>query len=670
MFKKLLEKVIFLNSGEEKEVYKVLSKEEEKFKPPQQFQEQANAGQELLDIDDYQEYWAKESEKLDWFEKWNQILEWDPPYAKWFVGGKLNASYNCLDRHLKTYRKNKAALIWEGEPGDRRTYTYKDLHREVSKFANVLKNLGVRKEDTVTIYLPMIPEIAIAMLACARIGAPHSVVFAGFGPASLVKRVKDANSSVLITVDGYYRRGKHLNHKNKTDQALEQIDHSQHCIVVERSGEHVTMQKGRDFWWQDLMSEVSSEASPEKMNAEDVLFLMYTSGTTGSPKGIVHSVGGYMTHATSTSKYVFDLKEEDTYWCAADVGWITGHSYIVYGILSNGATTVMYEGALDYPSRDRPWEIIDKYGVNIFYTAPTAIRAFMKYGKKHPQAHDLSSLRLLGSVGEPINPRVWKWYHKHIGSEKCPIVDTWWQTETGGIMISPLPGVTETKPGSVTQPLPGISADILNNEGESVNSGYLAITKPWPGMLQTIYNNDERYKRTYWSKWNNEIYYSADGAKRDQDGYFWILGRVDDVINVSGHRLSTMEIESALVGHPKVSEAAVVGSSDKIKGQVPFAYVILQEEIEENKLNDANNDEETELFGVDLQKKLKDHIKEDIGAIAKPKEIIFVPDLPKTRSGKIMRRLLQDIAEGRELGDTTTLKNPEIAEKIQEIKFS
>jgi len=670
MFKKLLEKVIFLNSEEEQGVYKVLSEEEEKFKPPQQFQEQANADQKLMDIEDYQEYWAKESEKLDWFEKWSQILEWDPPYAKWFVGGKLNASYNCLDRHLKTYRKNKAALIWEGEPGDRKTYTYNDLHREVSKFANVLKNLGVRKEDTVTIYLPMIPEIAIAMLACARIGAPHSVVFAGFGPASLAKRVKDANSSVLITVDGYYRRGKHLNHKNKTDKALEQIDHTQHCIVVERSGENVTMQKGRDYWWQDLMSEVSSEASPEKMNAEDVLFLMYTSGTTGSPKGIVHSVGGYMTHVTSTSKYVFDLKEEDTYWCAADVGWITGHSYIVYGILSNGATAVMYEGALDYPSWDRPWEIIDKYGVNIFYTAPTAIRAFMKYGKEYPQAHDLSSLRLLGSVGEPINPRVWKWYHKHIGNEKCPIVDTWWQTETGGIMISPLPGITETKPGSVTQPLPGISADILNDEGESVNSGYLAITKPWPGMLQTIYNDDERYKRTYWSKWNNEIYYSADGAKQDQDGYFWILGRVDDVINVSGHRLSTMEIESALVGHPKVSEAAVVGISDKIKGQVPFAYVTLQEEFEENNLNNANNDEETDLFEVDLQKNLKDHIKEDIGAIAKPKEIIFVPDLPKTRSGKIMRRLLQDIAEGRELGDTTTLKNPEIAEKIQEILFS
>ncbi len=655
-----------MSSEDGEEVFDVLSEGEEVFAPPESFREQANAGEELYEIEDYQEYWAKEAGKLDWFEKWDQTLRWEPPFAQWFVGGKINASYNCLDRHLDSFRKNKAALIWEGEPGDERVLTYNDLHRKVCKFATVLRNQGVQKGDIVTIYLPMIPEAVIAMLACARIGAPHSVVFAGFGPGSLAQRIENADSSFLITADGYYRRGQLIHHKNKSDQALEQTDKVEQCVVVERSGLDVTMKRDRDYWWKDLMSEVKCETPAVKLDSEDLLFLMYTSGTTGKPKGVVHTIGGYMTHVTSTSKYVFDLKEDDTYWCSADVGWITGHSYIVYGILSNGATAVMYEGAPDYPDNNRIWEIIEKYGVNIFYTAPTAIRSFMKHGKKYPQSHNLNSLRLLGSVGEPINPRVWKWYHKHVGNENCPIVDTWWQTETGGIMLSPLPGVVKTKPGSVTRPLPGISAEVLDEEGEPSDSGYLAVTKPWPGMLRTVYQNDERYKNTYWSKWDDETYFPADGAKIDEDGYFWILGRIDDVINVSGHRLSTMEIESSLVSHSDVAEAAVVGGSDDLKGQVPVAYVMLQEEAENDKLNNGE-DEELDFFNSDLEERLKDYVAEDIGAIARPKDVTFVPDLPKTRSGKIMRRLLQDITEGEELSDTTTLKNPEIAEKIQEI---
>ncbi|SDL28578.1 acetate--CoA ligase [Halarsenatibacter silvermanii] len=655
-----------MSSEDGEEVFDVLSEGEEVFAPPESFKEQANAGAELYEIENYQEYWAKEAEKLDWFEKWDQTLRWEPPFAQWFVGGKINASYNCLDRHLDSFRKNKAALIWEGEPGDERVLTYNDLHRKVCKFATVLKNQGVQKGDIVTIYLPMIPEAVIAMLACARIGAPHSVVFAGFGPGSLAQRIENADSSFLITADGYYRRGRLIHHKNKSDQALEQTDKVEQCVVVERCGLDVTMNRDRDYWWKDLMSEVKCETPAVKLDSEDLLFLMYTSGTTGKPKGVVHTIGGYMTHVTSTSKYVFDLKEDDTYWCSADVGWITGHSYIVYGILSNGATAVMYEGAPDYPDNNRTWEIIEKYGVNIFYTAPTAIRSFMKHGKKYPQSHNLNSLRLLGSVGEPINPKVWKWYHKNVGNENCPIVDTWWQTETGGIMLSPLPGVIKTRPGSVTRPLPGISAEVLDEEGEPADSGYLAITKPWPGMLRTVYQNDERYKKTYWSKWDDETYFPADGAKIDEDGYFWILGRIDDVINVSGHRLSTMEIESSLVSHSDVAEAAVVGGSDDLKGQVPVAYVMLQEEAENDKLNNGE-DEELDFFNADLEEELKDYVAEDIGAIARPRDVTFVPDLPKTRSGKIMRRLLQDITEEEELSDTTTLKNPEIAEKIQDI---
>ncbi len=670
-----------MGSSRRRDVFKVLSEEKRTFSPPNNFKEQANISDyDIYDIYDFRSFWEKEAKKLHWFEKWKKVLDWDPPYARWFVGGRLNASYNCLDRHLEGARKNKAALIWEGEPGERKTYTYKDLHREVNKFASVLKEMGVEKGDIVTICLPMIPETAIAMLACARIGAPHSVVFAGLGADALAKRIRDANSRILVTSDGYYRRGKHLNHKEKTDRALEKVNCVKSCIVVERSGESTRMVADRDHWWKDLMHDADSSCPPEWMGAEDELFIMYTSGTTGRPKGVVHTTGGYLTHVTSTSKYVFDLKENDTYWCTSDMAWINGHSYIIYGILSCGATTVIYEGAPDYPDRDRFWKIVEKYGVNIFYTAPTAIRSFMKWGKEYPEAHDISSLRLLGSVGEPLDPRAWMWYYRHIGREKCPIVDTWWQTETGGIMLAPLPGVTETRPGSVSRTIPGISADVLDDEGQPADSGYLAITKPWPGMLRTIYNDDERYRKTYWSKWNEKTYFSADGARKDSDGYIWILGRVDDIINVSGHSLSTMEIESALVDHELVAEAAVVGGTDKIRGQAPVAYVILQK----NRVADAfeklagiSQDEEkkadiikkiAEDTGLkeDLTDSLKEHVARKVGAIATPRDIHFVEGLPRTKNDKIMRRLLEDITESREVEKTASLKNPAIVKKIQE----
>lgn len=638
-------------SNREEQVIETLLKEERVFPPTPDFVDSAILSDPKIyeKGKDLEAFWAQEAKKLAWFKEWDQVLKWEPPNGEWFINGKLNASYNCLDRHLNSFRKNKAAIIWEGEKGSKRTYTFNELHHEVCKFASVLLELGVKKGDRVTIYLPMIPELVVAMLACARIGAPHSVVFAGFSATALAGRINDAQSKILITADGYYRRGTLLDHKRKTDEALRQVKENQQVIVVKRGGNEILMKEGQDLYYHELLEEVGSNSEPEPMDSEDMLFLMYTSGTTGMPKGIVHTTGGYLTYATTTSKYVFDLKEEDTYWCAADIGWITGHSYIVYGILSNGITSIMYEGAPDYPDKFRLWEMIERHRVNIFYTAPTAIRSFMKWGPRYPRAHDLSSLRLLGSVGEPINPRAWMWYHKYIGNEQCPIVDTWWQTETGGIMLTPLPGITKTKPGSVTTPFIGVEADILDEKGNPVHSGYLAITKPWPGMLRTIYNDKKRYEETYWSKWGKDIYFPGDGARKDEDGYFWILGRVDDVMNISGHRLSTMEIESALVEHEAVVEAAVIGARHEIKGQIPFAYVILQEGIEPS---------------LELNQLLMKHVADAIGPIARPGEIIFTPDLPKTRSGKIMRRLLKDIANNESLGDTTTLQNPEIAESL------
>ena len=582
-----------------------------------------------------------------------RVLDWKPPHAKWFVGGKLNASYNCLDRHLPSWRRNKAALIWEGEPGDTRTFTYRDLHREVSKFANVLKRLGVGKGDRVAIYLPMIPEAAIAMLACARIGAPHSVVFGGFSAESLRDRINDADAKLLITADGGYRRGRIVALKEAADKALEETPGIKHVIVVRRgAGLHVPvhMKDWRDHWYDDLMADAPLTCEAEPVDAEDLLFILYTSGTTGKPKGVVHTTGGYMTQVLATTNLVFDLKEDDLFWCTADIGWVTGHSYVVYGPLANGASVLMYEGAPDYPDRGRFWQLIEKYSVTILYTAPTAIRAFMRWGTDWPAKYDMRSLRLLGSVGEPINPEAWMWYHDHIGGGRCPIVDTWWQTETGGIMITPLPGITATKPGSATVSFPGITADILNAEGDRASAGYLAITQPWPGMLRTIWGDDDRYRQTYWSRWKN-IYFPGDGAKRDEDGYNWILGRVDDVLNCAGHRIGTMEVESALVDHSSVAEAAVVGRADELKGQAIAAFVTVKEGI-------PTSD--------DLKRELREHVAQKIGAIARPDDILFAADLPKTRSGKIMRRLLRDIAEGRALGDMTTLADAAVVAKLKE----
>jgi acetyl-CoA synthetase len=626
--------------------------------PPERFTEQAHAsdpGIEETAKSDPESYWARWAEELRWSRKWDRVLEWKPPHAKWFTGGRLNVADNCLDRHLEGPRRNKAALIWEGEPGDVRTFTYWDLHREVCRFANVLKGLGVEKGDRVAIYLPMIPEAAIAMLACARIGAPHSVVFGGFSPDSLADRINDAEARVLVTADGGYRRGNVVPLKRNADEAVERCPSIEHVVVVARGFDvsrttGTKMKAGRDHWYHELMSEASRECPAEPMDSEDLLYILYTSGTTGKPKGVVHTTGGYLTQVYATTKWVFDLKEDDVYWCTADVGWVTGHSYIVYGPLANGATAVMYEGAPNFPDQGRFWDLCEKYGVTVFYTAPTAIRAFMKWGDDWPAKYDLSRLRLLGTVGEPINPEAWVWYHKHIGGERCPIADTWWQTETGAIMITPLPGITETRPGSCTRPFPGIQATILNDGGEEVSSGYLAITEPWPSMLRTIYGDDERYRETYWSKWDG-IYFPGDGAKRDPDGYYWVLGRVDDVLNVAGHRIGTMEVESALVDHPGVAEAAVVGRTHDVKGQAIAAFVTLKDGFE--------------LTGT-LVDELKGHVATKIGAIARPEDILFSADLPKTRSGKIMRRLLRDIAEGKALGDTTTLADPEVVRRLQE----
>jgi acetyl-CoA synthetase len=630
--------------------------ESRQFEPPAEFRAAAHANDPSVyerAASDPESYWADWARELDWFEPWNRVLEWDPPRARWFDGGKLNVAHNCLDRHLAGPRRNKAALVWEGEPGDTRTYTYWDLHREVGRFANVLKELGVAKGDRVAIYLPMIPEAAIAMLACARIGAIHSVVFGGFSADSLRDRILDAGARVLVTADGGYRRGSVVPLKDTADRALKETPGIEHVVVVRRRliahDPQVHMKAGRDHWYHELMQEASAACAPEPMDSEDVLYILYTSGTTGKPKGVVHTTGGYLTHVYATTRLVFDLKEDDMYWCTADVGWVTGHSYIVYGPLANGATVFMYEGAPDWPDRGRFWKLVQKYGVTVFYTAPTAIRAFMRWGTSWPADHDLSTLRLLGTVGEPINPEAWMWYQEHIGGGRCPIVDTWWQTETGGIMITPLPGLTATKPGSATVPFPGITADLLNEEGHSVAAGYLTITRPWPGMLRTVWGDDERYRQTYWSKWP-ELYFPGDGAKRDDDGYYWILGRVDDVLNVAGHRIGTMEVESALVDHKSVAEAAVVGRTDEVKGQAIAAFVTLKDGVKITEL---------------LKEELREHVADKIGPIARPDAIIFAAELPKTRSGKIMRRLLKDIAEGRAVGDTTTLADPAVVDRLK-----
>ncbi|HIK54792.1 MAG TPA: acetate--CoA ligase [Synechococcales cyanobacterium M55_K2018_004] len=643
--------------------------EERLFNPPAAFSQQAH----IKSLEEYeqlyahakadpQKFWADLATKeLHWFEKWHTVLEWQPPFAKWFLGGKLNISYNCLDRHLSTWRKNKAALIWEGEPGDSRTLTYAQLHREVCQFANVLKQLGVQKGDVVGIYMPMIPEAAIAMLACARIGAAHTVVFGGFSAEALRDRLNDGQAKLVVTADGGWRKDAIVPLKEQVDKALADgaVPTVQNVLVVQRTQQPIAMAAGRDHWWHDCRTSVAADCPAEPMDSEDLLFILYTSGSTGKPKGVVHTTGGYNLYTHMTTKWVFDVQDTDVYWCTADVGWITGHSYIVYGPLSNGATVLMYEGA---PRASKPgcfWEVIEKYGVTIFYTAPTAIRAFIKMGDHLPKAHDLSSLRLLGTVGEPINPEAWMWYYRVIGGERCPIVDTWWQTETGGIMITPLPGAIATKPGSATRPFPGILADVVDLEGNPVQTnegGYLVIKHPWPSMLRTVYGDPDRFRRSYWEHIppvnGRYFYFTGDGARRDEDGYYWVMGRVDDVISVSGHRLGTMEIESALVSHPAVAEAAVVGRPDELKGEEVVAFVTL---------------EETASPSEALVKELKQHVVNEIGAIARPGEIHFSDALPKTRSGKIMRRLLRSLAAGQEVsGDTSTLEDRSVLDKLRE----
>ena len=602
--------------------------------------------------DDPTGFWGELASQLDWFKEWDKVLEGEMPDTRWFVGGKLNASYNCIDRHLLTWRKNKAAIIWEGEPGDTRVLTYQDLHREVSKFANVLKKLGIKTGDRVTLYMPMIPELAIAMLACARIGAPHSIIFGGFSADAVAERNNDAQAKLVITADGGWRRGKEVTLKNAVDVSLEKSPSIENVVVVRRTGTPIPMEPGRDYWWHDLMADASPECDATPLDSEHPLFILYTSGSTGKPKGVMHTTAGYTLGTMMTSKWVFDLKDEDTYWCTADIGWVTGHSYIIYGPLANGATTIMYEGAPNWPDEGRFWEIIEKYKVNIFYTAPTAIRAFIKWGDEWPAKHDLTSLRLLGSVGEPINPEAWMWYHRVIGAERCPIVDTWWQTETGAIMISPPPGVTTTTPGSCTKPLPGVVPDIVTKDGQSqpLNAGGLLVMRqPWPSMLRTLYGDHERFVKTYFSEIPG-CYFAGDGARRDKDGYYWVMGRVDDVLNVAGHRLSTMEIESALVSHPLVAEAAVVGFPHDIKGEGICCFVTL---------TTADGDDQ-------LKQQLKEHVRKQIGALATPDMIRFSNSLPKTRSGKIMRRLLRDIAAGRErVGDTSTLEDYSVLAKLR-----
>jgi acetyl-CoA synthetase len=638
--------------------------EERMYAPSPEFVAQAN----VSDPDIYRRaeedpvaFWGSQAGVIEWFKKPTETLQWNPPFARWFADGELNACYNCVDRHLPT-RADKPALIWEGEPGDTRTLTYADLYREVNRAAQMIKNLGVGKGDRVAIYMPMIPEAAVAMLACARIGAPHTVVFGGFSPEALRDRIIDAHTKLVITADGGHRRGSIVHLKANTDAALDAPDLPvEKVLVVRRVGdalEGLHMQEGRDVWWHEALAEVPEDATvePERVEAEHPLYILYTSGTTGKPKGVLHTTGGYMVGTTLTSKWVFDLKEDDIYWCTADIGWVTGHSYLVYGPLSNGVTAVMYEGTPDYPDKDRWWRIIEKYRVTILYTAPTAIRTFMRWGAQYPDACDLSSLRLLGSVGEPINPEAWIWYHLNIGKERCPVVDTWWQTETGAIMITPLPGIVPTKPGSATRPFPGIAAQIVNEQGQpvdkGVSGGLLVIKEPWPSMLRTIWGDDQRYIDQYWGRFGeaHDVYFTGDGSHQDQEGYFWLMGRVDDVLNVAGHRLGTMELESALVSHPSVAEAAVVGVSHEVKGQGVVAFVTPRSGVES---------------GPALVEELRNHVSEKIGPIAKPDRIYFTSELPKTRSAKIMRRLLRDIAEGRVLGDTTTLADPSVMAAIK-----
>ncbi len=602
---------------------------------------------------DYQGFWARQSaDLLDWAQDWHTICDWDLPFAKWFVGGTLNVAHNCLDRHVDAGKGDKVAYHWEGEPGDTRTITYAELRDEVARFANVLKSLGVTRGDRVAIYLPMIPELPVAMLACARIGAAHSVVFGGFSADALRDRINDAEAKVLVTADGGWRRAQAVPLKANADVALADTPSIEHVVVVRRTGRDVDLVDGRDRWYSDLMDGMAADCPAEPVDSEQLLYLLYTSGTTAKPKGIMHTTGGYLTHVAFTHKYVFDLHADtDVYWCAADIGWVTGHSYIVYGPLANGATSVLYEGSPDTPAKDRWWSIVARYGVTILYTAPTAIRTFMKWGTEYPEGHDMSSLRVLGSVGEPINPEAWVWYWQHIGGGRCPVVDTWWQTETGGIMISPLPGATTLKPGSATFPLPGIAAEVVDEEGRRVEhgGGYLTLTRPWPGMLRGIYGDPERYRSTYWSRFEGR-YFAGDGARVDEDGYFWFMGRVDDVMNVSGHRVSTTEVESALVDHPTVAEAACVGAQDDTTGQAIIAFVTCKGGV------DATPD-----HGEALRR----HVAKRIGPIARPKTIIFTEELPKTRSGKIMRRLLRDVAEGRDLGDTTTLADASVVDEIR-----
>ncbi len=631
------------------------------FAPPAEFSEQAH----IKSFEEYEEiynqaatdtegFWEGVAESLHWFRRWDTVLEWNEPHAKWFVGGAINASYNCLDKHLETYRKNKAAIIWEGEPGEIRTLTYLQLHREVCKFANVLKLLGIETGDRVALYMPLVPELAIAMLACARIGATHTVIFGGFSADAIKDRVNDGECKMIITADGGFRRGSEIKLKETLDVAVAQTPTVENVIVFKRTGSKVQMKTGFDHWWHELMQAVNADCPAEELDSEHPLFILYTSGTTGKPKGILHTTGGYLTQTFITAKWIFDLKDEDVFWCSADIGWVTGHSYVVYGPLQNGATVLMYEGAPNFPDFDRFWEMIDRHKVNIFYTAPTAIRAFIKWGEQYPLKHDLSSLRLLGTVGEPINPEAWMWYHKIIGKERCPIVDTWWQTETGAAMISPLPGATPTVPGTATRPFPGIIVDIVTKAGVSVppnEGGYLVIKRPFPSMLRTIWNDDERYKQAYWSEIPN-VYFAGDGARRDEHGYYWIMGRVDDVINVSGHRLGTAEIESALVSHESVAEAAVVGRPDDLKGQAIAAFVTL---------------EGKHKGSEELKQTLRAHVAKEIGALAKPDDIRFTDALPKTRSGKIMRRLLRELASsGTVAGDVTTLEDFSVLEKLRE----
>ncbi|HZS09369.1 MAG TPA: acetate--CoA ligase [Blastocatellia bacterium] len=603
---------------------------------------------------DPEAFWAKQAEKLHWFKKWDRVLEWNLPHARWFVGGKTNVAYNCLDRHLTTWRRNKAAIVWEGEPGEQRTLTYQQLHYEVCRFANVLKKQGVKTGDRVALYMPLIPELAIAMLACARIGATHSIVFGGFSADALKDRINDAGCRVVVTADGGWRRGTEVKLKPAVDEALKNTPTIESCIVVRRTGTQIHMAVGRDHWWHELIETVDANCPAEELDSEHPLFILYTSGTTGKPKGILHTTGGYLLQTSLTHEWVFDIKEEDLYWCTADIGWVTGHSYVVYGPLANGTTSLMYEGAPNWPGPDRFWDIIARHRVNVFYTAPTAIRAFIKWGEQHVLKHDLSSLRLLGTVGEPINPEAWMWYHKIIGKKRCPIVDTWWQTETGAIMITPLPGATPTTPGTATRPFPGISVDIQTRDGKSVGvneGGYLVIKRPWPAMLRTIWGDDERYQKQYWSEIPG-VYFAGDGARRDEHGYFWIMGRVDDVLNVAGHRLGTAEVESALVSHEAVAESAVVGKPDEIKGSAIVAFVTL---------------EGGRKGGDELKRELRDHVAKEIGAIARPDDIRFTDALPKTRSGKIMRRLLREIAaSGTVAGDVTTLEDFSVLEKLRE----